>query len=131
VRVTGTSTVQFDFARILQYFAVNKDAFPSNPARPAGCAKSFSLPKQQAQVFHVKYQAQYQAFVRFWSATAQLSKAIALNWTCVLEPFNRGRALALRPLAFTRTIPRGIRRGQQTLDRRYVRNVVGPAGYSK
>jgi hypothetical protein len=24
------------------------------------------------------------------SAAAQLSKAIALNWTCVLEPFNRG-----------------------------------------
>jgi hypothetical protein len=61
--------VQFGFTRILQYFAVNKDAFPSNPALAAGCAKSFSLPKRaqlfQAQVFHVKYQAQYQAFVRF------------------------------------------------------------------
>ena len=33
-RVTCTSAVQFDFTRILQYFAVNKDAFPSNPALP-------------------------------------------------------------------------------------------------
>jgi hypothetical protein len=33
-RVTGTSAVPFDFTRILQYVAVNKDAFPSNPALP-------------------------------------------------------------------------------------------------
>ena len=56
-RVTGTSAVPFDFARILQarilqYVAINKDAFPSNPALAAGCAKSFSLPKQ-AQVSNV------------------------------------------------------------------------------
>jgi hypothetical protein len=62
--VTCTSAVQFDCISILPYVAISKDAFPSNPAHPAGCAKSFSLPTQ-AQVSHVKYQAQYQAFVRF------------------------------------------------------------------
>jgi len=46
--------MQFDCKPILPYVAINKDAFPSNPAHAAGCAKSFSLPKQ-AQVFHVKY----------------------------------------------------------------------------
>ena len=51
-RVTGTSAGPFDFTRILQYVAINKDAFPSNPALAAGCAKSFSLPKQ-AQVSNV------------------------------------------------------------------------------
>jgi hypothetical protein len=63
-RVTCTSAVQVDCISILLYVAISKDAFPSNPAHAAGCAKSLSLPKQ-AQVSHVKYQAQYQAFVRF------------------------------------------------------------------
>jgi hypothetical protein len=48
----------------LQYVAVNKDAFPTSPARVAGRIKSFRLPKQ-AQVSSVIHQAQYQAFVRF------------------------------------------------------------------
>jgi hypothetical protein len=51
--------------------------------------KSSSLPKQ-AQVSRVKFQAQYQAFVRLRSAAAQLFEAIALNSTCVQEPFTRG-----------------------------------------
>jgi len=48
----------------LPYVAVNKDAFPTSPARVAGRIKSFRLPKQ-AQVSSVIHQAQYQAFVRF------------------------------------------------------------------
>jgi hypothetical protein len=68
-RVTCTSAVQVDCISILPYVAISKDAFPRNPAHAAGRAKSFSLPTQ-AQVSHVqvspvKYQAQYQAFVRF------------------------------------------------------------------
>jgi hypothetical protein len=51
-------------------------------ANHAGCAKSFSLPKQ-AQVSNVKYQAQYQAFVRFAVGSGAAFEAIALNWTCV------------------------------------------------
>ena len=81
--------MQLDFTQILPYVAVNKDAFPNSPADAAGCIKSFRLPKQ-AQVFSVIFQTQYQAFVRFAVGAAQLSKAIALEWTCVLEPFTRG-----------------------------------------
>ena len=62
--VTCTSAVQVHCISILPYVAISKDAFPRNPAHAAGCAKSLSLPKQ-AQVSHVNYQAQYQAFVRF------------------------------------------------------------------
>jgi hypothetical protein len=57
-------TVQSDSRKVLQYVAVNKDAFPNSPAYIAGCTKSFSLPKQ-AQISRVSFQAQYQAFVRF------------------------------------------------------------------
>jgi len=38
----------------------------------------------------VSFQAQYQAFVRFAAASSVAPKAIALEWTCVLEPFTRG-----------------------------------------
>jgi hypothetical protein len=74
--------------RILPYVAFNKDAFP-NCRHIASRTKSFSLPKQ-AQVSHVSFQAQYQAFVHFavWSSAAL--SAIALKWTWLLEPFTRG-----------------------------------------
>jgi hypothetical protein len=42
----------------LPYVAVNKDAFPTSPARVAGRIKSFRLTKQ-AQVSSVIFQAQY------------------------------------------------------------------------
>jgi hypothetical protein len=63
---------------------------------------SFCLPKQ-AQVSRVSFQAQYQAFVRFAVGSSAALSAIALNWTCVLEPFNRAGS-RLRTLAFTRSI---------------------------
>jgi hypothetical protein len=63
-RITCASAVQVDCLSILPYVAISKDAFPRNPAHAAGRAKSFSLPTQ-AQLSYVKYQAQYQAFVRF------------------------------------------------------------------
>jgi hypothetical protein len=75
--------------QFLPYVAVNKDAFPNSPALDAGCIKSFRLPKQ-AQVCRVNFQAQYQAFVRFAVGSGAALSAIALNWTCVLEPFTRG-----------------------------------------
>jgi hypothetical protein len=52
-----------DSTQILPYLAVNKDAFPQQPASRQPL-KSFRLPKQ-AQVSRVNFQAQYQAFVRF------------------------------------------------------------------
>src|ERR1700737_137513 len=81
--------VPFNSMQISPYVAVNKDALPNSPAHAAGCIKSFRLPKQ-AQESRVSFQAQYRAFVRFAVGAAQLSKAIALEWTCVLEPFTRG-----------------------------------------
>jgi hypothetical protein len=55
----------------------------------AGRTKSFSLPKQ-AQVLLRKFQAQYQAFVRFAVTSSAALSAIALNRTWLLEPFTRG-----------------------------------------
>jgi hypothetical protein len=81
--------MQFNSTQILSYVAVNKDALPSSPADTAGLHQSFSLPKQ-AQVSRVSFQAQYQAFVRFAVRSSAALSAIALNWTCVLEPFTRG-----------------------------------------
>ncbi len=72
----------------------------------------------------VSLQAQYQAFVRF-AVESSTASAIALNWTCVLEPFTR-RALVSRTLAFARTPT-----GPITLDRCCGRNVVAPGQYSK
>jgi hypothetical protein len=89
MRYAHRITVQFSSTQILPYVAVNKDTLPCSPAPTAGCAKSFSLPKQ-AQFSHVSFQAQYQAFVRFAVGISAALSAIALNWTCVLEPFTRG-----------------------------------------
>jgi hypothetical protein len=74
---------------MVPYVAVNKDALPNSPASTAGRIKSFRLQKQ-AQVSRVIFQAQYQAFVRFAVGSSAAVSAIALNWTCVLEPFTRG-----------------------------------------
>jgi hypothetical protein len=62
----------------MPHVAFNKDAFPNSPADLAGCAESFSLPKQ-AQVSRVNFQAQYQAFVRFAVGSCAALSAIALN----------------------------------------------------
>jgi hypothetical protein len=66
-----------------------KTRSPTAQRKAAGCIKSFRLPKQ-AQVFRVIFQAQYQAFVRFAVGGSAALSAIALKWTCVLEPFTRG-----------------------------------------
>jgi hypothetical protein len=73
---------------VFKKVAFNKARYPK-PAYRAGTNKSCSLPKQ-AQVFHVNFQAQYQAFVRFAVASSAALSAIALYLTCLLEPFTRG-----------------------------------------
>ena len=99
--------MQFNLTRKLPYIAVNKDAFPSNPAQRAGCTKSFSLPKQ-AQVLdpefsYVKVQAQSQLSFALRSQWRSFQKAIALNRTCVLGAFQSGGLSLLRTLASTRS----------------------------
>jgi hypothetical protein len=58
--------------------------------KPRPPAASIILLAKQAQVSCVSIQAQYQAFVRFAVRSSAALSAIALNWTCVLEPFTRG-----------------------------------------
>jgi hypothetical protein len=91
----GLITVQFNSKQVLPHVAVNNDALPNSPADAADCIKSFRLPGQtlprQTNVSRVSLQTQYQAFVRSCGRKQRSSeKAIALNWTCVLEPFTRG-----------------------------------------
>ena len=74
-----------------------KTRSPTAQRTPPACIKSIRLPKQ-AQVSSVSFQAQYQAFVRFAVGSSAALSAIALDWTCVLEPFTR-RALVSRTLA--------------------------------
>src|SRR3982074_969569 len=87
LRAPGRYAVKFhtDFAVCRS----QQDAFPNSPADGAGGIKSIRLPKQ-AQISRVIFQAQYQAFVRFAVGSSAALSAIALNWTCVLEPFTRG-----------------------------------------
>jgi hypothetical protein len=121
--------VRFNSRQISPYIAVNKDAFPNSPADDAGCIKSFRLPKQ-AQVSRVSFQAQYQAFVRFAVGSSAALSAIALKWTCVLEPFTRAGSRSensgLHP-----QYPQRASTGPATLDRCCGRNVVAPGEYSK
>jgi hypothetical protein len=88
-------TAQFSSTEILPYVAISKDAFPNSASlpqqrKPWPSAASIILLAKQAQVSCVSIQAQYQAFVRFAVRSSAALSAIALNWTCVLEPFTRG-----------------------------------------
>jgi hypothetical protein len=94
------------------------------PAGPNHSARQSRPSSYCVSVSCVSLQAQYQAFVRF-AVESSTALAIALNWTCVLEPFTR-RALVSRTLAFTRTPT-----GPATLHRCCGRNVVAPGQYSK
>src|SRR4051812_18495014 len=77
--------VQFKSASNFAACRVQQDAFPQLPAI-AGRTKSFSLPKQ-AQVFLRKFQAQYQAFVRFAVTSSAALSAIALKWDLAFGTF--------------------------------------------
>ena len=84
----------------LPSIAVNKDAFPNSPADRTGCLKSFRLPKQ-AQVFHVIFQAQYQAFVRFAVGSSAALKPSRSNgpafWNLSLGAGSRSENSGLHP----------------------------------
>ena len=80
--------------RFLSTVAFSKDAFPTR-RRSSPAQRSLSLP-EQALFSCVTRPAQYQAFVRSAVTSSAALKAIALNWTGVLEPLP-GAALALRP----------------------------------
>jgi len=79
---------KFDSKQISSHVVASKDVPPHSPANQAGCIKSIRLPKQ-AKVSRVSFRAQYQAFVRFAVGSGVALKAIALDWTCFLEPFSR------------------------------------------
>jgi hypothetical protein len=89
----------------LPYVAVNKDAFPTSPARVAGRIKSFRLPKQ-AQVLSVIFQAQYQAFVRFAVGSSAACLSHRAQRDLRFGTFHPG-ALVVRTLASTRICLRG------------------------
>jgi hypothetical protein len=80
-------TAQFSSTEILPYVAISKDAFPT---AQASAGDRINRLAKQAQVSCVSIQAQYQAFVRFAVRSSAALSAIALDWTCVLEPFTRG-----------------------------------------
>ena len=84
-----TSPVQFDLTPILPYVAVDKDAFPSNPAQPRRLHQIIQLAKTSPDVSRENSSA-IAAFVRFAVTVAQLSKAFALNRTCVFGTFQSG-----------------------------------------
>jgi hypothetical protein len=67
--------------------AFNKDAFPTR--QPLSPANQSSACQNKPGFSCVSLQAQYQAFVRFAVASSAALSAIALNSTCVLEPFTR------------------------------------------
>jgi len=81
----------------LPYVAVNKDAFPTSPARVAGRIKSFRLPKQ-AQLSGVIFQAQYKAFVRFAVGSSAAYPSHRAQKDLRFGTFHPG-ALAVRTLA--------------------------------
>jgi hypothetical protein len=91
----------FQFHKDFVVRRVQQRRVPQPPALVAGRIKSFSLPNKpilpSAGIFRVIFQAQYQAFVRFAVGSSAALSAIALNWTCVLEPFTPG-GLSLREL---------------------------------
>jgi hypothetical protein len=69
--------------------AFNKDAFPTR--QPLSPANQSSACQNKPGFSCVSLQAQYQAFVRFVVASSAALSAIALNSTCVLEPFHPAR----------------------------------------
>jgi hypothetical protein len=76
----------------MPFAAVNKDPLPNSPTEAAGRLKSFR-PPGQAQVSRVNFKAQYRLSFALRSGAAQPFEAIALKWTCGLEPFNRAGSL--------------------------------------
>jgi hypothetical protein len=86
--------VQFKSASKFAVCRAQQRRVPQLPAF-AGRTKSFGLPKQ-AQVLLRKFQAQYQAFVRFAVTSSAALSAIALNQDLAFGTFHSGRALSFQ-----------------------------------
>jgi hypothetical protein len=84
----------------LAVMRVEQRRIPQPPADIAGRTNSFTC-RNKVRLFCVISEAQYQAFVRFAVASSAALSAIALNLTCLLEPFTRTGSLA-RILASSR-----------------------------
>ena len=84
----------------LAVIRVQQRRVPQPPADHASRTKSPTC-RNKVRLLCVKFKAQYQAFVRFAVASSAALSAIALNQTCLLEPFTRTGSLA-RILASSR-----------------------------
>jgi len=80
--------VPFNSVSILPTIAFNKDAFPNR--RHIAGRTNHSPGKNKPRFSRMSFQAQYQAFVRFAVTSSAALSAIALNRTCLLEPFTSG-----------------------------------------
>lgn len=123
--------VQLNSRQSLPYAAVNKDALPSSPAE---CRRLHQVipPAKTSTGFSREFSSAISGFRSLLrSEAAQLSKAIALNWTCVLEPFTRGGLSRFENSGLRPQYPFGVSTGPATLDRCCERNVVAPGEYSK
>ena len=114
---------------------MSQSTFPNNPALAAGCAKSFSLPKQ-AQVFASPGLSREisSAISGFRSlcgrqqrSSLKPSRSIGpAFWNLSIGAGSRFENPGLHP-----RYPSRAPTGPATLDRRCRRKVVAPAGYSK
>ena len=134
-RVTCTSVMQFDCIPILPYVAIDKDAFPSNPALAAGCAKSFSLPKQAQLFASPGLSREVSSAISGFRSLCGRQRRSSLKpsrsigpafWNLSIGAGSRFENSGLHP-----QYPSGASTGPATLDRRCRRKVVAPAGYSK
>jgi hypothetical protein len=93
LRAPNRSASQFH--TVLQYVALSKDAFPtSRRASPAAsnhfaCQNKHRFLVSDSEV-RIIVRRQIRLSFALRSEAAQLSEAIALKGTCVLEPFTRG-----------------------------------------
>jgi hypothetical protein len=124
--------VQFNSTQI-RHSSRSTKTRSNSPAQAAGCIKSFRSSKQ-AQLSRVSFQAQFGLSFALRSEAAQLSEAIALKWTCGLEPFNRAGSRfensGLHPYTYEAFTYEALT-GPTTLDRCRNPNVIAPGEYSK
>ena len=107
----------------LSTIAFNKDAFPTpRRSRPVAGETPKSKPAKTTRFWLRRSPRANQAFVRFAVASSAALSAIALNSTCVLEPFIRR---GYRPEPWFSPV---YLRGPAPM---FERNVVAPGEYSK
>ena len=115
-------------------FAVRRGQQRRAPQQSSGCRRLHQVipPAKTSTGFSREFSSAISGFRSLLrSEAAQLSKAIALNWTCVLEPFTRGGLSRFENSGLHPQYPFGVSTGPATLDRCCERNVVAPGEYSK